>query len=195
MRPGKLAVVVLACAGAWPVHTQSAEDLQSAEELDSPLVALTLGEAFRDGSPILVVRPRFTWVDQASQPDRHAVGQRAHATGLEDARVSRLPAHGRGDRHDSLRFPEHHPIHQLTRLHQRQSRVRGARPDHLLTLWPGLLSAGGRSAAIRHQPAVPGLRRAARDSSARRPPGRAPRQPALRRRLRLRARCRSCSMA
>jgi hypothetical protein len=61
MPPGKLAVV-LACAAAWPLCAQGAE------ELDSPLVALTLGEALRDGTPILVLRPRFTWVDQAGQP-------------------------------------------------------------------------------------------------------------------------------
>jgi hypothetical protein len=63
MRPGKLAVVILACAGAWLACAQAAE------ELDSPLVALTPAEALREGTPILVVRPRFTWVDQASQPD------------------------------------------------------------------------------------------------------------------------------
>lgn len=36
---------------------------------DSPLVALTLGEALRDGTPLLQVRPRYTWVDQDGQAD------------------------------------------------------------------------------------------------------------------------------
>jgi hypothetical protein len=36
---------------------------------DSPLVALTLGEAVRDGTLLLQVRPRYTWVDQDGQPD------------------------------------------------------------------------------------------------------------------------------
>ena len=63
MRPEQLAVVALACAGAWPACAQAAE------ALDSPLVALSLSEAVREGTPILVLRPRFTWVDQAGQPD------------------------------------------------------------------------------------------------------------------------------
>ncbi len=63
MRPGTLVVVILACARAWPACAQAAE------ELDSPLVALTPAEALRDGTLLLLVRPRFTWVDQASQPD------------------------------------------------------------------------------------------------------------------------------
>jgi hypothetical protein len=63
MRAGTLAVMILGCAGAWPCHGRAAE------EVESPLVALSLSEALRDGTPILVVRPRFTWVDQANQPE------------------------------------------------------------------------------------------------------------------------------
>jgi len=62
MRRGKLGVV-LACAGVWLACAEAAE------ELESPLVALSLSEALREGTPIVVVRPRFTWVDAAGQPE------------------------------------------------------------------------------------------------------------------------------
>ena len=38
---------------------------------DSPLVALTLSEALRDGDLLLQVRPRYTWVDQDGHPQAH----------------------------------------------------------------------------------------------------------------------------
>jgi hypothetical protein len=62
MRPGKFAVVLVG-ASVWPACAEAAE------ELESPLVALSLSEAVREGTPILVVRPRFTWVDTAGQPE------------------------------------------------------------------------------------------------------------------------------
>lgn len=54
-------IAVAAWAAAWSA---------TAQELDSPLVAVTPGEALRHGKPILVLRPRFTWVDQAGQPEK-----------------------------------------------------------------------------------------------------------------------------
>ena len=63
MRPGSLAATALACAVAWQ------PDVYAAEELDSPLVALSLGEAVREGKLLFMVRPRFTWVEQDGQPD------------------------------------------------------------------------------------------------------------------------------
>jgi hypothetical protein len=38
---------------------------------ESPLVALSLGEAVRDGTVLLQVRPRYTWVDQDGHPEAH----------------------------------------------------------------------------------------------------------------------------
>ena len=60
MNGRNLAVLGLACAAVWPVMAQ---------ELESPLVGESLSEAVREGDPILVLRPRFTWVDQDGQPD------------------------------------------------------------------------------------------------------------------------------
>jgi hypothetical protein len=40
-----------------------------ARELDSPLVAETAWEAVREGDLLFELRPRYTWVDQAGQPD------------------------------------------------------------------------------------------------------------------------------
>jgi hypothetical protein len=77
MPPGKLVIVVLACTAIWPGH------VRPAEELDSPLVALTLREALLDGTPILVLRPRFTWVDQTGQPEETQWGSLRTQVGWE----------------------------------------------------------------------------------------------------------------
>jgi hypothetical protein len=47
-----------------------------ADDVESPLVAQTIGEAVTDGKLLASVRPRFTWVQQGSQP------QAAHWTSL-----------------------------------------------------------------------------------------------------------------
>jgi hypothetical protein len=61
MRQKNLIVAALACTAAWPAWAQ---------EVDSPLVALTPGEGLRNGEPILVLRPRYTWVDQSGQQQK-----------------------------------------------------------------------------------------------------------------------------
>jgi len=52
------AIACAGCAGA------------GAQELDSPLVALTPWEALRDGDLLFELRPRYTWVDQDGRPEQ-----------------------------------------------------------------------------------------------------------------------------
>jgi hypothetical protein len=55
----------------------------AAEELDSPLSALTLSEALRDGHPILALRPRYTAVDQDGRSERGQWGSLRTQLGWE----------------------------------------------------------------------------------------------------------------
>ena len=41
-----------------------------AQELDSPLVALSVWEAMREGDLLFELRPRYTWVDQDGRPEQ-----------------------------------------------------------------------------------------------------------------------------
>ncbi|HTL92876.1 MAG TPA: hypothetical protein VL176_11045, partial [Steroidobacteraceae bacterium] len=55
-----------------------------AEDVESPLVAQSAGEALRDGRLLLGLRPRFTWVDQDGRAQNaHWGSLRTHA-GLAD---------------------------------------------------------------------------------------------------------------
>ena len=54
-----------ACAGLIWLASPSL----AAQNLESPLQAETLSEAIGDGDPILLLQPRYTWVDQNGRPE------------------------------------------------------------------------------------------------------------------------------
>jgi curved DNA-binding protein CbpA len=57
------------CAAAAMAIAGTLLDPARAQDLESPLEAETPGEAITEGSLLLGVRPRFTWVDQDGRPE------------------------------------------------------------------------------------------------------------------------------
>ena len=53
--------VALACVSALSARAQT---------LDSPLVALSVWEAVREGDLLFELPPRYTWVDQDGRPEQ-----------------------------------------------------------------------------------------------------------------------------